>query len=239
MAAAIALIAVTAVAYVGVFYFRGTRARLTAPILRPRGCVGRLPDGGHRGGALAGHLRDALLGGRGSYGGDVHRRYGAHPRAAAADGIAAIAALTMLVSTRMSSRQQSVAPVDLGGGLWLVGALLAGLLWPSLVQRFSVQPNELERERPYIERSIAWTREGFDLARVSERTYDVADDRLAADIAANPATISNIRLWDPRPLLDVYNQIQHLRLYYSFLDPDIDRYYVDGEYRQVLLGRAS
>ena len=33
----------------------------------------------------------------------------------------------------------------------------------------------------------------------------------------------------------MYNQIQHLRTYYQFLDIDIDRYVVDGEYRQVLI----
>ncbi len=236
MAAAIALIAVTAVAYLGVFYFRAVRAHLTRSILRHAAVLGAFLMAA----IAAGHWLDTyetLFSADAAVTGATYTDVTARiPALRLLTGIAAVSALTMLVSMRMSSRQQSVRLLTSAAGLWLAGALLAGLLWPSLVQRFSVEPNELERERPYIERSIAWTREGFDLARVSERPYDVADDRLAADIAANPATISNIRLWDPRPLLDVYNQIQHLRLYCSFLDPDIDRYYVDGEYRQVLLG---
>ena len=236
MAAAIALIAVTAVAYVGVFYFRAIRARLTRPILRHFAVLGAFLMAT----IAAGHWLDTyetLFSTDAAVTGATYTDVTARiPALRVLTGIAALAALAMLFSVRLASRQQALRLVSSAAGLWLVSALLAGLLWPSMVQRFSVQPNELERERPYIERSIAWTRDGFDLARVSERPYDVADDRLAQDIAANPATVSNIRLWDPRPLLDVYNQIQHLRLYYSFLDPDIDRYYVDGEYRQVLLG---
>ncbi len=56
------------------------------------------------------------------------------------------------------------------------------------------------------------------------------------DIANNSATVNNIRLWDYRPLKDTYKQIQSIRLYYDFADIDVDRYEVDGSYRQVLLG---
>ena len=52
---------------------------------------------------------------------------------------------------------------------------------------------------------------------------------------ANAATIGNIRLWEPRPALSTYSQIQEIRLYYSFQDVDVDRYTIDGKYRQVLL----
>jgi len=48
-------------------------------------------------------------------------------------------------------------------------------------------------------------------------------------------TINNIRLWDHRPLKDTYNQIQAIRLYYDFHDVDVDRYIINGEYRQVML----
>ena len=55
------------------------------------------------------------------------------------------------------------------------------------------------------------------------------------DIAQNEPTISNIRLWDTKPLLDAYTQLQELRPYYSLTDVDVDRYTVDGKYRQVML----
>jgi uncharacterized membrane protein (UPF0182 family) len=120
--------------------------------------------------------------------------------------------------------------------LWVIASILAGVVWPLAVQRFAVEPSEFQRERLYIERNIEWTRRGFDLERFDEVPYQVKEETLARDIAANPETINNIRLWDPRPLESVYNQLQHLRLYYNFLDVDVDRYMVDGDIRQVLIG---
>ena len=150
--------------------------------------------------------------------------------------IAALAGGLMLLSIRVGTLRQSIRLFFAAFGLWAVAGISAGLIWPALVQRFAVDPSELARETPYIERNIEWTRLGFDLDRITERPYEVRDDTLARDIAANPQTVSNIRLWDPRPLESVYNQIQHLRLYYNFLDVDVDRYTIDGEFRQVLLG---
>ncbi|HWN58131.1 MAG TPA: UPF0182 family protein, partial [Methylomirabilota bacterium] len=49
------------------------------------------------------------------------------------------------------------------------------------------------------------------------------------------ATIRNIRLWDPRPLLDTYRQLQEIRTYYDFRDVDIDRYWIEGKYTEVML----
>ncbi len=151
--------------------------------------------------------------------------------------LAAIAASAlMLFSTRIANLRQSLRLIMAAFGLWVIAALLAGILWPMLTQRLAVSPSELRRERPYIERNIAWTRLGFDLDAIDVRPYDVQEETLAADIAANPETIQNIRLWDPRPLESTLNQLQHLRLYYSFIDVDVDRYVIDGDYRQALIG---
>ena len=122
------------------------------------------------------------------------------------------------------------------GVLWVGAAIVVGNLYPSFVQRFTVEPNELDLETPFIERNIAFTRAAFGLDRIEERTYSARDEVSEEDIANNLETVYNVRLWDPRPLRDTYNQIQHLRLYYNFLDVDVDRYLLDGEYRQVLIG---
>ena len=150
-------------------------------------------------------------------------------------GVAILSGLIILVSVRMASIQQALRTMAVAFGLWAVVALVGGVIVPGFYQRFAVAPSELERERPYIEQNIQWTQYGFDLDRVIERPFTVRDEALAADLVGNPESVNNIRLWDPRPLLDVYNQIQHLRTYYQFLDIDIDRYVVDGEYRQVLV----
>jgi len=122
-----------------------------------------------------------------------------------------------------------------GVGLWIVLGIVVGQIVPGLVQRLQVEPNELELETPYIEYNIAATREAFGLTRIVEQDYPAQPMPSAADIANSQLTIKNIRLWDHRPLLDTYNQIQTIRTYYDFLDIDIDRYTIDGEYRQVML----
>ena len=122
-----------------------------------------------------------------------------------------------------------------GIGGWLVAAIIIGGIFPSLIRRFQVQPNELALETPYIEYNIEFTREAFGLERVEEQPFPGEDTPTLNDIAQNEVTINNIRLWDHRPLKDTYNQIQSIRLYYDFHDVDVDRYVIDDEYRQVML----
>ncbi|MEP0855930.1 UPF0182 family protein [Trichocoleus sp. DQ-U1] len=115
---------------------------------------------------------------------------------------------------------------------------------PVAVQRLIVQPNELVRERTYIEHSIAYTREAFNLENIDVQTFDPQANLTDADLQQNELTIRNIRLWDTRPLLQTNRQLQQIRLYYKFPDADIDRYTLkleasaqsDGtEKRQVIL----
>lgn len=122
-----------------------------------------------------------------------------------------------------------------GIGGWIAISIIVGGIFPSLVQRFQVEPSELAREKPYIEYNIEYTREAFGLSRIEEQLFPAEDLPTSEDFAANEATINNIRLWDPRPLKDTYNQLQSIRLYYDFNDVDIDRYTIDGDYRQVML----
>jgi hypothetical protein len=118
---------------------------------------------------------------------------------------------------------------------WIAAIIIIGVIFPSLVQRFQVQPNELAREKPYIEYNIQSTREAFALSQVEEDPFPAENAPSYQDLAQNEETVNNIRLWDHRPLKDTYNQIQSIRLYYDFHDVDIDRYIIDDEYRQVML----
>ncbi len=122
-----------------------------------------------------------------------------------------------------------------GIGGWIVAAIIVGTIFPAVVQRFQVQPNELAREGPYIEYNIQFTREAFALDLIEEQSFPAEETPSPQDIAQNEVTISNIRLWDPRPLKNTYNQLQSFRPYYDFNDVDVDRYIIDGEYRQVML----
>lgn len=106
---------------------------------------------------------------------------------------------------------------------------------PAGYQRLVVQPNELARETPQIRHYIAATRAAWSIDSVELRELSADRPLTARDIAANPVTIRNVRLWDREPLLQTYGQIQSIRTYYDFVSVDDDRYMVNGELRQVLL----
>lgn len=143
------------------------------------------------------------------------------------------AAVLLVVVTILRSGWRAMLGVL---AVWFAVSFLAGSVYPGLVQRFQVDPNELNLERPYIEHNIEFTRVAFDLDTIESRDYDVTQQLTAEDLLSEPETVTNIRLWDYRPLLQTYNQVQALRQYYRFNDIDIDRYVINGELRQVMLG---
>ncbi|MGF1587989.1 MAG: UPF0182 family protein [Pleurocapsa sp.] len=108
-------------------------------------------------------------------------------------------------------------------------------VYPELQQRFSVEPNELDQELPYIKNSLEFTREAYNLEKIDTQDYPVTNNLTAEVLQQQQGTIQNIRLWDYRPLLSTYRQLQEIRPYYSFNDVDIDRYTLNGNYRQVML----
>ena len=123
----------------------------------------------------------------------------------------------------------------LSGGIWLALIILLGTLLPVVVQKVIVRPNELTKEAPFIDHNIKYTRQAYNLNKIKEVTFPVADTLTMQDISEDQATIQNIRIWDKRPLLQTYNQLQSIRLYYDFNDVDVDRYFIKNSYRQVML----
>lgn len=125
-----------------------------------------------------------------------------------------------------------------------VGYAVAGLIimsfgvgyaYPAFIQQFTVSPNEIAYEEPFIEKNIEFTRDAFDLNNIEIVEYPAEDLVTREDILNNPETIANLRLWDYRVLKDTFSQVQEIRMYYRFNDVDIDRYGVNGKLRQVLL----
>jgi hypothetical protein len=115
--------------------------------------------------------------------------------------------------------------------LCFVVASLAG--W--YVSTFVVNPNRLDRERPYIAYSIAFTRQAYALDRFTQSEFPADTTVAAADPEHNQPTLENIRLWDVNALQDTLKQVQEIRTYYDFPDIDIDRYQINGSLRQVML----
>jgi uncharacterized protein len=114
-------------------------------------------------------------------------------------------------------------------GLALGLAIATSTILPMAVQSLLVQPNELARETPYIQRTIGMTRKAFGLDKIDAQTFDPQNNLTEQTIQANDRTIRNIRLWDQEPLLATNRQLQQIRLYYRFPDADIDRYLLAGE----------
>jgi len=120
-------------------------------------------------------------------------------------------------------------------GTWVVAAIVLGGVWPGVVQRFVVAPNEASREAPYIRRNIQFTRQAWGLADVKGMKFPAAEDLTAQDITANKTTVGNVRLWDPDVVRQSFGQLQTIRPYYEFADVDVDRYTINGRKRQVLV----
>ncbi len=146
-------------------------------------------------------------------------------------GISLLAALLVLIH----HLRRDIRLVYGGVGLLMAGSLLVGTVYPTLIQEFRVRPNEIAYETPYILHNIDLTRQAFALERIIEEPFPAHENLTWSDIGENRASIDNVRLWDWRPLGDVFDQIQGFRVYYDFADVDVDRYWIDGRMQQALL----
>ncbi|MEW6554800.1 MAG: UPF0182 family protein [Actinomycetota bacterium] len=124
----------------------------------------------------------------------------------------------------------------------VVVALLAGTIYPVIIQNYVVKPKELTREREYIGYNIEYTQDAYriqdegDAAVMQVEEFPAENNLTYDDIVANATTIDNVRLWDPRQIVQVYRQRQELRQLYDFNDVDVDRYTVfDDTYTQMMV----
>ena len=104
-----------------------------------------------------------------------------------------------------------------------LGSIVIGQLYPSLIQRIRVEPNELARETLFIEHSLEFTRLGFGLDRLDRRRFEY-DPGQAFDWAAAGRQFSGLPVWNQSALLTTYRQLEALFPYYDFSDVVIDRY---------------
>jgi len=125
--------------------------------------------------------------------------------------------------------------IMIGAGVWIGAVVVFATILPTIVQKLVVKPNELAKESPYIAYNIDYTRKAYNLNKIQEVDFPVSDTLSAGDIEEHNVTIQNIRIWDERPLLQTYRQIQSIRLYYDFNNVDVDRYLIDNQLRQVTL----
>ena len=148
--------------------------------------------------------------------------------------LAALCCLISAISMGVGLRKGKIH-VAFFGPILLVAVLVLGYSAEGVVQKFIVHPDELAKESPYIARNIEATNEAYGLADIEEFEISGEANLTAQDLQEEGATVQNIRITDYRPTLQIYNQLQVLRYYYSFVDVDIDRYEIDGTQRQVFI----
>ncbi|MCY3863164.1 MAG: UPF0182 family protein [bacterium] len=131
-------------------------------------------------------------------------------------------------------------------GLWMVVAIVMGAIYPAIIQRFQVEPEESKKEAQYISRNIEATRHalGFDKVPGDENTKDNVDTRefrfdttiTPEELAASPS-VRNIRLLDPDVVPNAFQVEQSERTFYSFNgEVDVDRYVIDDQITEVVIG---
>jgi uncharacterized membrane protein (UPF0182 family) len=121
--------------------------------------------------------------------------------------------------------------------LLILTVVLSGII-PAIIQRIQVDPQELPREREYIDRNLEMTRFAFNLGldEVAFEDFPANAELTDQQVADNQTTLESIRLWDPATLQNTYQQLQELRPYYDFRDVDVDRYDLGGDdLQQVML----
>jgi uncharacterized membrane protein (UPF0182 family) len=144
----------------------------------------------------------------------------------------AIAAIVLLINAFMLKRLRLIIATAVSlAAIWLIGLVIL----PQTTQSFSVNPNELAKESPYIQHNIDATRKAFGLNKFEERPFPAPSVLTLQQIQTNKPTLDNIRLWDREALQSVLGQIQEIRTYYEFALPDVDRYRINGQEKQVLL----
>jgi uncharacterized membrane protein (UPF0182 family) len=126
-----------------------------------------------------------------------------------------------------------------GVALALLGlsAVLVGGVYPAVVEQFTVKPNAADREQEYIERNIKATRYAYGIDEIDREQYNATTTASLGEVRADTGTVPNVRLLDPSQLSRTYAQRRQVRGFYDF-NPrlDVDRYTVDGQERDYVVG---
>jgi hypothetical protein len=150
-------------------------------------------------------------------------------------GVMGVLAIALALCCILAIWRPGRALPVIGLSLFVGGYIVINLLYPWVQQGLLVEPNELTKEKPYLDHNIQFTQRAYHLQDVQRDTYAATAELNQQVLQANESTVNNIRLWDYRPLLSTYRQLQEIRLYYHFQDVDIDRYTLNNTYQQVML----
>lgn len=148
--------------------------------------------------------------------------------------IASVICVVSIITILLGMKKRNLK-LALSGPVLLAVVLVVGTAGGSLVQSMVVKPAEISKEQPYIQRNIELTNKAYGLDKISEVEYPADGTLTVSDLQEEEDTVRNIRITDYRPSAQIFNQLQSMRLYYKFVDVDIDRYDIDGKPKQVFV----
>jgi uncharacterized membrane protein (UPF0182 family) len=137
--------------------------------------------------------------------------------------VLAVLALAVSAAALWTGFKNRLVPLMATFGLLIVGGLAVGQVYPSFVQRFRVEPNELERESQYILENMRFTKMGFDLTDLERREFDY-ERTPNVDWLAAAAQFEGLPIWSSQALLTTYRQLEARYPYYEFSGVTVDRY---------------
>jgi hypothetical protein len=120
--------------------------------------------------------------------------------------------------------------------LWGVVSLVAGVIYPNVMQTFKVEPAQSSLELPYIKRNIASTRDAYQLSNIKTVPFAAAQDVTPSQLSADAQSLNDTKLWDYEYTLSTYDKSQDIKNYYQFTSMSYDRYNVNGLKTPVLVG---
>jgi len=124
----------------------------------------------------------------------------------------------------------------IGVGLMIVAAIAVGGIYPAIVQRFQVQPNQQDAESEYIQRNIDATLSAYDLNDVDISEYDATVTAEQGALREDAETTASVRLLDPQIVSPSFKQLEQIRGFYNFPDSlSVDRYEIDGQSRDTVI----
>jgi len=140
-------------------------------------------------------------------------------------GYQALALITLVAAGVLgwSGFRKRLTPLFASGLAVVLGGLVLVQLYPELVQRFQVAPNELDRETPYIEANLEYTKIGFGLDELQRRGSEYSPEA-SPDWGLAARQFAGLPVWTPGALLTTFQEVDARFPYYDFKNVTIDRY---------------
>ncbi|MDR6620700.1 uncharacterized membrane protein (UPF0182 family) [Sinomonas atrocyanea] len=124
----------------------------------------------------------------------------------------------------------------IGTAMLVITGILAGGVYPWVIQQVQVRPSEQSAEAPYLERNINSTRSAYGLDKVQVQDYKATTDATPGALRQDAQTTASIRLLDPTLVSPTFQQLEQYRPYYQFAPSlNVDRYSVNGKTQDTVI----